>query len=46
MTEVLTEFGEHYQGKVAGYWIDCCYQASEKYPDFSFRDFFKARKAV
>ena len=45
MTEVLTEFGEHYQEKVAGYWIDCCYQAREKYPDFSFRDFFKACKA-
>jgi hypothetical protein len=45
MTEVLTEFGEHYQEKVAGYWFDCFYQAREKYPDFSFRDFFKACKA-
>ena len=31
--------------KVAGYWIDCCYQAKEKYPGFSFREFFKACKA-
>jgi hypothetical protein len=45
MTEVVTEFGERYKEKVAGYWFDCCYQAREKYPDFSFRDFFKACKA-
>ena len=29
----------------SGYWFDCFYQAKEKYPDFSFRDFFKACKA-
>ncbi len=45
MTEVLTEFGERYKEKVAGYWIDCCYQAKEKYPGFSFREFFKTCKA-
>lgn len=45
MTDVLTEFGERYRDKVAGYWLDCFYQAKEKYPDFSFRDFFKACKA-
>ncbi|HUT11060.1 MAG TPA: alpha-L-fucosidase [Thermoguttaceae bacterium] len=45
MTEVVTEFGEHYQEKVAGYWFDCCYQAKEKYPGFSFREFFKTCKA-
>jgi hypothetical protein len=45
MTEVLTEFGERYQQKVAGYWFDCFYQAKEKCPDFSFRNFFKACKA-
>jgi len=44
MTEVVTEFGEHYKEKVAGYWFDCCYQAREKYPDFSFREFFKTCK--
>jgi len=45
MTEVVTEFGQHYKEKVAGYWFDCCYQAREKYPGFSFREFFKACKA-
>lgn len=45
MTEVVTEFGEHYKEKVAGYWFDCCYQAKEKYPGFSFREFFKVCKA-
>jgi hypothetical protein len=45
MTEVVTEFGEHYKEKVAGYWFDCCYQAREKYPGFSFREFFKTCKA-
>jgi len=45
MTEVVTEFGEHYKEKVSGYWFDCCYQAKEKYPGFSFREFFKTCKA-
>jgi hypothetical protein len=45
MTEVVTEFGQHYKEKVAGYWFDCCYQAREKYPGFSFREFFKTCKA-
>ena len=45
MTEVVTEFGQRYKEKVAGYWFDCCYQAKEKYPGFSFREFFKACKA-
>jgi Alpha-L-fucosidase len=45
MNEVVTEFGEHYREKVAGYWFDCCYQAREKYPNFSFRGFFKICKA-
>ena len=45
MTEVVTEFGEHYKEKVAGYWFDCCYQAKEKYPGSSFREFFKTCKA-
>ena len=45
MTEVVTEFGEHYKEKVAGYWFDCCYQAKEKYPGFSFQEFFKTCKA-
>jgi len=45
MTEIVTEFGQHYKEKVAGYWFDCCYQAREKYPGFSFREFFKTCKA-
>ncbi len=45
MTEVVTEFGQRYKEKVAGYWFDCCYQAKEEYPGFSFREFFKACKA-
>jgi alpha-L-fucosidase len=45
MTEVVTEFGEHYKERVAGYWFDCCYQAKERYPGFSFREFFKTCKA-
>ena len=44
MTEVVTEFGEHYKEKVVAYWFDCCYQAKEKYPGFSFREFFKVCK--
>jgi hypothetical protein len=45
MTEVMTEFGEHYKDKVVAYWFDCCYQAKENYPGFSFREFFKTCKA-
>jgi len=45
MTDVVAEFGQHYKEKVAGYWFDCCYQAKERYPGFSFREFFKTCKA-
>jgi len=44
MTEIVSEFGDRYRDKVAGYWFDCCYQAKEKYPGFSFREFFKTCK--
>jgi hypothetical protein len=44
-TDILTEFGERYGDKVAGYWFDGFYQCFEKYPDFSFRDFHKVCKA-
>jgi hypothetical protein len=44
-SEVMTEFGERYGKKVAGYWFDGWYQCFEEYPDFSFKDFFKACKA-
>ena len=43
--EVMTEFGQRYGKKVAGYWFDGWYQCFEEYPDFSFKDFFKACKA-
>jgi hypothetical protein len=43
-TDILREFGERYAEKVAGYWFDGFYQCFEKYPDFSFRDFFKVCK--
>ena len=41
-TDIVREFGERYGDKVAGYWFDGFYQCFEKYPDFSFRDFFCA----
>jgi len=44
-TDVLKEFGERYGAKVVGYWFDGFYQCYEKYPDFSFREFFKVCKA-
>ncbi len=45
MTDVMTEFGNRYKEKVAGYWFDGCYQCGEKYPDFSWRKFFNVCKA-
>ena len=44
-SDILKEFGERYGEKVAGYWFDGFYQCFEKYPDFSFRDFYKVCKA-
>ena len=44
VTEIVKEFGERYGDRVAGYWFDGMYQCFEKYPDFSFRDFFKVCK--
>jgi len=43
--DVLKEFGERYGEKVVGYWFDGFYQCYEKYPDFSFRDFFRICKS-
>lgn len=42
--EVITEFGKRYGKKVVGYWFDGWYQCFEEYPDFSFKDFFRACK--
>jgi hypothetical protein len=44
MTDILTELGERYGNKVAGYWFDGFNGVFEKYPDFPFRDFFKLCK--
>ncbi|MEO5999174.1 MAG: alpha-L-fucosidase [Chitinophagaceae bacterium] len=42
---IITEFGERYGKKIAGYWFDGWYQCYEEYPGFSFKDFFKICKA-
>lgn len=42
--DVITEFGERYGKKVAGYWFDGWYQGFEEYPDFPFKRFFNACK--
>ena len=44
-SDIVKEFGERYGDRVAGYWFDGFYQCFEKYPDFSFRDFYKVCKA-
>ena len=44
-SDILKEFGERYGEKIAGYWFDGFYQCFEKYPDFSFRDFYEMCKA-
>lgn len=44
-SDILKEFGERYGEKIAGYWFDGFYQCFEKYPDFSFRDFYNVCKA-
>lgn len=41
---IITEFGERYGKKIAGYWFDGWYQCYEEYPGFSFNDFFKICK--
>lgn len=42
--DVITEFGERYGKKVAGYWFDGWYQGFEEYPDFPFKRFFQVCK--
>jgi hypothetical protein len=41
---ILTEMGNRYQHKVAGYWFDSWYQIREEFPDVPFEDFFNATK--
>lgn len=35
--DLLTEFGNRYGDKVAGYWFDSWYQGYQAYPDFDFQ---------
>jgi len=44
-TDILKEFGERYGEKGRRLLFDGFYQCFEKYPDFSFRDFFQVCKA-
>ena len=41
---ILTEIGNRYRQKIAGYWFDCWYQIFEGYPEIPFRDFYKITK--
>ena len=41
---ILTEFGNRYEDKLAGYWFDCWYQIYREYPDIPFEEFYKATK--
>jgi hypothetical protein len=42
--EILTEIGERYGSKIAGYAFDSWYQGYEEYPDFSFEELFRLCK--
>ena len=42
--EILTEIGERYGGKIAGYCFDSWYQGYEEYPDFNFEELFRLCK--
>ncbi len=42
---LLSEIGEHYQDKIAGYWFDGWYQSYQKHPFFDFERFYQTCKA-
>jgi hypothetical protein len=42
--ELISEIGEHYRDKIAGYWFDGWYQSFEKHPEFDFEKFYKICK--
>lgn len=44
LTAVLTEMGNRYQEKLAGYWFDCWYQIFEGYPEIPFETFCRSTK--
>lgn len=43
-SDLLSEIGEHYKDKIAGYWFDGWYQSLEKHPDFDFEKFYRICK--
>ena len=42
--DILSEMGERYKEKIAGYWFDCWYQIFEGYPEIQFEEFYNATK--
>ena len=43
-TDILTEMGNRYQDKIAGYWFDSWYRIFVDFPEVPFEDFYKATK--
>ena len=43
-TDILTEIGNRYGDKIAGYWFDSWYRIFESYPEFPFQHFFEVAK--
>jgi hypothetical protein len=41
---MLTEMGNRYENKIAGYWFDSWYQIFERFPEVPFEEFNKAAK--
>ncbi len=42
--ELISEIGERYKDKIAGYWFDGWYQSFQKHPDFDFEKFYRVCK--
>jgi len=42
--ELISEIGERYKDKIAGYWFDGWYQSLQKHPDFDFEKFYRVCK--
>jgi hypothetical protein len=45
LVDILSEMGERYEDRLAGYWFDCWYQIFEGYPDVPFEALYRACKA-
>lgn len=41
---ILSEMGNRYKNKLAGYWFDSWYQIFERFPEVPFEKFYKAAK--